>query len=124
MNILAIDYGKKNIGLAWCDTGIGAPLPYGIIKDQKIGDLAELINEEKIDRVVIGLPLGLDGKENANTAKVRDFGKKLESQIKARIEFFDERFTSAEADSMGGSVSRDEKSALVILQAYLDRIKS
>lgn len=123
MNILALDYGKKNIGLAWCDTGIGAPLPYGIIKDQKINDLVKLIDEEKIDRVIIGLPLGLNGKENPNTIRVREFGKKIEAQTKAHIEFFDERFSSAEADNMGGSVSRDEKSAMVILQAYLDKKK-
>ncbi|MEK7644691.1 MAG: Holliday junction resolvase RuvX [Patescibacteria group bacterium] len=124
MNILAIDYGKKNIGLAWCDTGIGAPLPYGVIKDRNISELTDLIINEKIDKVIIGLPLGLDGRENANTAAAREFGGRLKSQIKASVEFFDERFTSAAADKLGGTVSRDEAAALVILQNYLDKINN
>ncbi|OGH93664.1 MAG: hypothetical protein A2538_00470 [Candidatus Magasanikbacteria bacterium RIFOXYD2_FULL_41_14] len=124
MNILALDYGQKNIGLAWCDTGIGAPLPFGVIdaKDErlKIEDLRKLIEEEKINLVVIGLPLGLDGKEKENTARVREFGEELKAKITVPIEFFDERFSSQQADRSEGGVSRDEKSALVILQSYLD----
>jgi RNase H-fold protein (predicted Holliday junction resolvase) len=40
------------------------------------------------------------------------------------IEFFDERFTSQQADAMGGSVSRDEKSAMAILEGYLEFLKN
>lgn len=122
MNILAVDYGQKNIGLAWCDTGIGAPLPFGNIKNEisNIKNLCDLIVKEKIDKVVIGLPLGMDGKEKVNTARVREFGEKLKKQISVPVEFFDERFSSQQADRSVGGVSRDEKSALVILQSYLD----
>ena len=45
MNIIAIDFGTKNIGLAWCDTGIGAVLPFGVVKNA--GEAAKIINEEK-----------------------------------------------------------------------------
>ncbi len=124
MNILALDYGQKNIGLAWCDTAIGAPLPFGVVKAKderlKIKDLHELIEKEKIDLVIIGLPLGLDGKEKENTARAREFGEELKKQIIAPIEFFDERFSSAQADRSELGVSRDEKAAMIILQSYLD----
>lgn len=123
MNILAIDFGTKNIGLAWCDTGIGAVLPYGIIKNQDLEELSQLIKKEKIDQVVIGLPLGLNNEENANTKRVREFGDKLKNMIGARMDFFDERFSSAQADRMGDGVSRDEKSAMIILEDYLSRKK-
>ncbi len=123
MNLLAIDFGTKNIGLAWCETTIGAVLPYGIIKNQNIEELAKLINEEKIERVIIGMPMGLDNKENANTKRVREFGDKVKSKITAEIVFFDERFSSAQADRMGGGASRDEKSAMIILEDYINSKK-
>ena len=120
MNILAIDFGTKNIGLAWCDTGIGVVLPYGVVKKT---ELAGFIAKEKIDKVVVGLPLGLDGKENANTVRVKKFADELRAQISAPVEFFDERFSSQQADRSEGGASRDEKSAMVILEGYLAKNK-
>src|SRR3989344_3425732 len=119
MNILGVDFGKKRIGLAWVDTAIGAPLPYCIVQNST--ELADLIQKERIQKVVIGLPVGLDGKENENTKIVRRFAEELRQAITAPIELIDERFTSAQADRMGGDASRDEKAAMLILQTYIDR---
>lgn len=119
MNILGIDYGKKRIGLAWADTAINVVLPYGVVGS--VSELASLIQKERIDKVVIGLSLGLDGKENENTKIVRSFADELKKIIKTHIEFVDERFTSSEADRMEGEASRDEKAAMLILQNYLDK---
>lgn len=135
MNILAIDYGAKRIGLAWVDTKLSVVLPFGVVNNDpafakalagKQGSgikeqLGDIIKREKIDHVVVGLPLGLDGKENENTKSVRTFCDTLKSQVSVPIEFVDERFSSAEADRMEGNVSRDEKAAMVLLQAYLDK---
>lgn len=124
MNILAIDFGSKNIGLAWCDTAIGVVLPYGQIKNTKgQKELFELIAKEKIDQVVVGLPLDLNGKDNENTARIRVFGQEIEENTKVAVEFFSEIFSSQQADRMVGGVSRDEKSAMVILESYLDDVK-
>lgn len=127
MNILGIDFGTKNVGLAWVDTGIGAVLPYGLIKEEKgktrIQQLAKLVEEEKIDKVVFGLPMSLDGKDNVNTNRVHAFAKELEDLIDAPIEFVNEMFTSQMGDRMGDGVSRDEKSAMIILEDYLVRAK-
>lgn len=125
MNILAIDFGTKNIGLAWCDTGIGVVLPFGVLQvtSYKLQNLSELIIKEHIDKVVIGLPLGLDGKEYPATARARAFGEELRNKVSASVEYYDERFSSQAADRMGGGVSRDERSAMVILQSYLDKMK-
>ena len=126
MNILAIDYGKKRIGLAWCDTAVGVVLPYGVIEIQdsrlKIKELSDLIKKERIQKVIIGLPIGLDGVEKENTKSVREFAEVLQATETVSIELIDERFTSAEADRMGGVASRDEKAAMLILQAYLYRM--
>ena len=120
MNILAIDYGDKRIGLAWMQTGLDVILPYGLIEGG-IKELVILIKKEHIDKLVIGLPIGLESQENMNTKKVRKFADKLKKETNLPIEFVDERFSSAQADNMGGETSRDEKAAMVILQSYLDK---
>ena len=127
MNILSVDFGTKNIGLAWADTGIGAVLPYGLIKEEKfktkLDQLADIIEVEKIDKVVIGLPMNLNGGENKNTERIRKFAEDLKGKISVPIEFMNEMFTSQQADRMGGDASRDEKSAMVILEDYLQKLK-
>lgn len=121
MNILAIDYGTKNIGLAWCDTGIGAVLPFGVVKN--IDEVAKTVSEEKIDHIIIGLPIGIDGKENTNTARIKKFGDGLKQRVSVPVEYYDERFSSQAADRMEGGVSRDEKSAMIILEDWLNSVK-
>jgi len=119
MNILGIDYGKKRIGLAWVQGGLDVVLPFGVTEEE---GLPGLIKEEKIGKAVVGLPLGLDGGENDNTKRVRKFVDVLKMQTGIPVEFVDERFTSQQADRMeGGTATRDEKSAMVILQSYLDK---
>jgi len=121
MNILAIDHGKKRIGLAWVQEGLDVVLPYGVIEGG-VEELVKLIKSENINKLVVGLPIGLDGKENQNTKRVREFADELKKKVNLPIEFVDERFTSRQADNMGGDVSRDEKSAMLILQSYISRL--
>jgi putative Holliday junction resolvase len=125
MNILAVDFGTKNIGLAWCDTGISVVFPFGVIKSEDKNkakkDLLDFVKKEHVDQLVVGLPLSLDGKENKNTERIRDFFSSLDLKIK--LDFFDERFTSRQADRSEGGASRDEKSAMVILESYLQKNK-
>ena len=124
MNILGIDYGQKRIGLAWVQTGLGVVLPFGQIQNQESDnenrELVELIKKERIDLIVIGLPLGTDGMENKNTQTVRAFADVLKQKTGLSPEFMDERFTSQFADAVGGDATRDEKSAMAILQSYMD----
>ena len=125
MQILAIDFGTKNIGLAWCDTGIGAVFPFGVIKseDRKKAkkELEEFIIKEHIERLIVGLPYSMDGGENKNTERIREFVDSLD--IKIKIDFFDERFTSRQADRSEGGASRDEKSAIMIKKNKLKKKK-
>ena len=128
MNILALDFGTKRIGLAWTDTGMGMVLPFGVVENDEQGvrskeQLIALFKQEHIQKVVVGLPIGLDGKENKNTIRIREFVKELQLETEVPFEFFDERFSSQAADRMEGGVSRDEKSAVVILEGYLEKIK-
>lgn len=119
MRILAIDYGTKNIGLARASTEVEVVLPAGRLANKDIKKIIELVKEEKIDKIVVGLPLSLSGEENANTARVKKFAEELKKEIAAPVEFITEIFSSQAGDRMGAGVSRDEKAAMIILQSYL-----
>ncbi len=119
MKILGVDYGKKRIGLAKAQSDVDVVLPFGIVGS--IEELVGVINKEAIDKIVLGLPIGLEGGENRGTEEVKKFIKELEQKINTPIELVDERLTSKQADSMGGETSRDEKAAMIILQTYLDK---
>ncbi|MSU75559.1 MAG: Holliday junction resolvase RuvX [Candidatus Magasanikbacteria bacterium] len=121
MKILGIDYGTKNIGLAWADTTLGIVLPFGIVKT--LPALIKLIQAEKVDKVVLGFPLGLNSQENKNTERVQNVGFEIGKATGLTVEYCDERFSSQAADSAGGGVSRDERSAMIILEGYLERNK-
>ncbi len=127
MNILAIDFGTKRIGLAWAQKGLDIALPFGVIsgesQDVMKTQLLELIKNEGINQLVFGLPLSVheDELENPNTKRIRSFAKEVSDASGLPVAFTDERFSSAEADDMGGEASRDEKSAMIILKAYLDQ---
>lgn len=120
MNILAIDFGTKNFGLAWVGTGVDVVLPYGCVnaKNWKT-ELPALILEERIGTVVVGIPYGPDGEETTNSARVRSFIRELASLVNIPIETIDESFTTREAQEMEGDASLDEKAAMLILSDYL-----
>ncbi len=123
MNILGVDYGKKRIGLAWMQTGLDIVLPFGIVGN--LEELIELIKKEKIDKAVFGLPFGLESsEENDNTKRIRKFAQEIKKGTGVEIDFADERFTTAEAIGMEGDGSLDEKSAMLILQTYLEEESS
>ncbi len=127
MNILGIDWGKKRVGLAWVQSGLDVVLPFGVIETFKVDPVAEIIaiiKEEKIDLVVLGLPKTLAGIEEANALAVREVGAKIASATGINVEFLDERYTSHAADRFGADgASRDEKAAMIMVQAYLDSKK-
>ena len=125
MNILGIDYGTKYIGLAWTQTGLDVVLPFGKVEtgNWKL-EIGEMTKKEHVSFMVVGLPVGLNGKENENTKRVREFAAELKKYIDVPIEFVDERFSSRAADTMGKGVSRDERAAMIILQTYLELRKN
>lgn len=127
MNILGIDYGTKRLGLAWSDTTLGVVLPYGIVEgdtlQRKVTALANLLKKERIDMIVVGFPLSAAGQEGKNTERVQKFVYELQKHTELPIEYHDERYSSYGADSMGEGVTRDERSAMFILEGYLEKKK-
>jgi putative pre-16S rRNA nuclease len=135
--IMAIDYGDKRIGLAMTDEMKTMAFPYKTIEAGKnivhsVEKLAEIISKEPftVEKIIIGLPLMLSGKESDMTKKVREFGLLLEDKVKIEVEYVDERLTSKAADASMRDMKLNRKkrtknldtiSAVFILEAYLAR---
>ena len=98
--ILGIDYGEIRIGMAISDTNKSIAFPFKTIKNKNINFLLDLLkklcSEKNIESVVIGLPLGMNGKDTNQTKNVRIFSKSI-SILGLPIFFQDERLTSKSA---------------------------
>ncbi|NMC51773.1 Holliday junction resolvase RuvX [Candidatus Kuenenbacteria bacterium] len=124
--ILGIDFGEKNIGLAISDREQSQAFVYGTLKvsNNLFDDLKEICEKELIDKIVVGLPLSLKGEYTNKTEEVVYFVEELEIKTKLLVETQDERLSSVEADKTGSGHGRDEESARIILQSYLDKKNS
>ena len=121
---LGIDWGGKRIGLALADSETRLATPFKTIAS--LEELLEVIVEERIDVVVLGEPIKMRGGEDLDPSFL-DFFNKLKKELgEERIKTVDERLTSQQADKLLGSrktkASRDEISAALILQTYLDNL--
>ena len=131
--ILAIDFGTRRVGAAISDPrgAIASPLETYERRTSAL-DFAHyrrLVEAEGIERIVVGLPLHTSGGEGTSAELARAFGAWLATATDRPVTFFDERYTSVEADVLLGSTGlakkdrkakRDMIAALVLLQSYLD----
>jgi putative Holliday junction resolvase len=130
MKVLSIDYGERRIGLAISDEmGIIAkampPLNVTSLADS-ISKLHRIANSQNIDRIVIGLPLGQKNEETKQSIQTRYFANAFKSTNGVEVEFWNESFSTLEAQGniKAGPKKRkkkiDSEAARVILQEYLD----
>ena len=132
--LLGLDVGDTRIGVALSDElGVAAhPLCTLTRKNRKVDLIAisDLVSIHKVECVVIGLPISLDGSIGTQAEKIQKFAKRLEHIIDIPIEFQDERFTTAEAEEILHELNKDAKaqkelidevSAVIILDDYLNR---
>jgi putative Holliday junction resolvase len=120
MKILGIDYGDKRIGLAIAESGSRATAPFRILENNKnlFIELKNIIKEEIIEKVIVGLPLSLKNQETEQTQKVKEFINQLKQRIELPIEIFDERLTSKIYRKLGKR-RIDDLAAMNILESYL-----
>jgi putative Holliday junction resolvase len=135
MRWLGIDYGEKRIGLAISDETETFASPYRTLSaDQRLlPELQQIFERERIGGLVVGLPKNMDGTLGPAAVKVQEFGKKLAAVVpSARIVFWDERLTTAEAQralhAAGKNTRRsreiiDQVAAQILLQSYLDSLQ-
>ena len=131
--LMGIDPGGKRIGIAISDENKIVATPYTTIIREKYGDLVsqikEIINENKIDGIVIGNPINMDGSEGSSSQSAKDLAKNLSKDITENITLWDERLSSQGAFNLSGDLAvnsskkvkkLDENSAQFILQGVLD----
>ena len=131
--VLAIDPGKVRLGLAVSDAErrIASPLTTWTRRDreQDARLLKEVVEEEQIGLIVIGLPVHTTGREGVQARSAREFGAWVARLTALPCVFYDERFTTWEAESHlwdAGLTHRQRKSrrdrvaAQILLQTYLD----
>lgn len=126
--ILALDYGTVRTGVAISDASGLIARPLDLIEKANSSDglatIANMVTDLGVDRVVVGLPLGLSGADTAQTARTRSFADRLRKTLTVPVELYDERFTSQQADwvvaQTGSQTSRDSLAACQLLQAYLE----
>ena len=146
--ILAVDYGRARMGLAIADSEMRMAQPLStmerINRNEDMRRLRELVREQGIKQIVVGLPLRLDGTRGEMAEEVERFAQRVRKQIGVPVEMVDERLTSWEAERLleevQGRFINDEKltgnkkpknvqakmtvdamAAAVILKEYLDR---
>lgn len=134
MRALALDVGDRRIGVALSDpTGLIAS-PLTIIRRtserQDHAAIASLARENGVETVVIGLPRTLRDEIGPQAQRVMRFGDRLAEAVGVPVTYWDERFSTVEAETIAGTrrgrrgSSRspfvDDLAAAVILQSYLD----
>ena len=141
--LLGVDVGARRIGLAVADTGAATIKPLATIRrsdDARDTDtLRHICGDQRIDELVLGLPLNMDGSEGPQAAATREWAASVAAHLGKPISWRDERMSSAHAEarmprarrgSAGGppaAASRnarrariDREAAATILQAELD----
>jgi putative Holliday junction resolvase len=131
--ILGIDFGTKRVGAAVSDPRreIATPLEVYQRRDrvQDERHYRALVAEHEVDRIVVGLPVHLGGREGTSAALARDFGDWLAATTGLPVVYYDERFTTSDAEDSLIAAGlkrakrkdlRDMLAARILLQNYLD----
>ena len=144
MRVLGLDPGTRRIGTALSDPGGTIALPLGVVErtgsKQDLAALAQLVRDHDVKRVVIGLPIHMDGRIGKEAKAAKALAAALCKETGIPVETQDERWTSVEAErtlastatGRGRSRRREEKrrervdalAATLILRTYLARLDS
>jgi putative pre-16S rRNA nuclease len=148
--ILALDYGRKKIGLAMADMEARLAEPYDTLerinRNEDMRRLREFVRDYAVKRIIVGLPLRLDGTPGEMAEEAKRFAERARKQLGVPIEMVDERLTSWQAEQIleqelgrrithhetprghkkitrasDGKYSVDAVAAMVILREYLTR---
>ena len=134
MRVIGIDLGSKRIGIALSDSDLTVATPLDVI--ERSGNvendhiaILKLTDEWEVKRIIVGLPISLDGTLGPSAQSVMDEIKMLRGVTDIPIETHDERFTTVTAEQilLQQNVKRDKKkrvidkvAAAIILQGWID----
>ena len=124
MKVLALDYGSARTGVAISDPTGTVARPVGVVEragtETGLAELARLVREEEVERVVVGLPLTLRGTRGEQAVETERFAEALRKQVDVPVELYDERFTTDLAEQTPGSAPEDAVAAAHLLSTYLE----
>jgi len=134
---MALDIGEKRIGVAISDPSQRVATALTVLDAKRVlgdgGELPGLVEEYEVGRIIVGLPLSLDGTEGPQASQVRTAAERVAGFLPVPMDFIDERLSSVEASramfEAGSSTKRqrgavDMVAAALFLQSYLDARKS
>src|SRR2546423_10193251 len=122
MRILALDYGSARIGCAISDPTETLVRPLGVLERSGPERIGELVATHAVERVVVGMPVLMNGREGEQAETTRRFVAELEEQLDVPIETYDERLTTRMAEgsrAAGAEAAEDALAAAHLLEGYL-----
>ena len=138
MRTLGVDWGEARIGLALSDPMGIIATPHGTLEEKDKGAqvrlVAQLVVDQDVQRIVVGLPLELDGTHGPTAQMAEKYAQRLEEVTGLQVHRWDERLTSAAAErtirELGGKKKKkkgrrdkgevDTIAACILLQSFLD----
>ena len=119
MKCLGMDLGTKTLGLATSDRSGLIASPYKLIRfknvDDAIDEVLEIIQKEKIEVLVLGLPKNMDNSLGFASERSLSFKEKLESKQELKVNLIDERLSTVEAENIliNADVSRKKRKNVI-----------
>jgi putative pre-16S rRNA nuclease len=133
MRYLGVDWGKKRVGLAISDPGGMLATPLQVLQrqslEQIVSEISGLCRDERVEAVVVGLPLNMDGSRGATAQEADRLAAMIAEATGLPVELWDERLSSVSAERhlIDADMSRakrkrtiDKVAAQIILQTFLD----
>ena len=136
MIMMSVDYGDVRTGVAFCDKSEVLASPYGVIHEsyqpKLVQKLADIAAEKGAQKIIVGLPVNMDGSYGFRCDACRELGKMLQETSGIEVDYQDERLTTViahgflSANNVKGKKRKekvDAVSAVLILQSYIDKNK-
>ena len=124
MKVLALDYGSARTGVAVSDPTGTLARPLEVVENASapagLRHLADLVEREGVERIVVGLPVTLRGERGAQAEETEAFVSALRGVTEVPIESFDERFTTKLAEAQLSEAPPDAVAAAHLLSTYLE----
>ena len=124
--VLALDYGEARCGCAVSDPTGSLATPMGAVERpdtrKALDRIVRIVRDNDVSRVVVGLPVTLDGHEGHQARRTRAWADRLAERLPVLVVMHDERLTTRQAERAGGDADADSRAAAFLLESYLAAI--